>query len=159
MIDEGAGEAHYVLFHGIYEEEEREEVEKQWAIDVVERNRINSEVTVQALGCRSSVIEMWVPGDGNCFYTVLSVMASAENRNSQQKWRDAIANELQTFAAHYMSFLSGDDSLPHIITGVKQEDWADNISVQAASNITGRSLVIWHKGSPQAPIVILPRDL
>ena len=94
-----------------------------------------------------------VPGDGDCLYHCLQIAA---DRGGAKAWRKDIAEEIEK-NWHYYAPFSPDVAMPKLLHGIRGREWGDGVSVQAASQILMRPILIWREKHPDQPATpVLP---
>jgi len=76
-------------------------------------------------------------------------------------WRTLIASHLQTHRLEYSDFFSDrpGDAFEDHLNGISGSAYGDNLTLRVACDVLKRPIVVWHKDSDQAPVVIVTDDI
>ena len=81
------------------------------------------------------------PGDGDCWYHALAY--HLDKPDDPQRWRAAIAREIEQNLHHYVNFMSVPTET--YLRGITHDrQWADEIEIRAAERLFGRPIIIYN---------------
>ena len=116
---------------------------------------VEAELLAHALSVKDWLTERHVDGDGHCMFRAVARQTVA-GETSHPRLRQAVVREARLNRADYAPWFAG-EALDDWLLGMSHNRWGDDAAVQACCNLLSRPVVIYRKGSDQAPTLKIPR--